>query len=755
MLSRWLPALLSLLIMFGALSIQSLVSSAPADNSWLARVNALWYDLRFQLLPPQRAPSVPIVIVDLDELTQQREGRWPWNRAKVAQLVEALRAHGTALIGFDVVFSEPGGNAALEVLEHLQLREHKTNESWQPDWLPTLEKIAPELDGDALFAAYLNTDTVLGFFFHNDGGNVGALPPAPIVIPADSPAPRLLSMNNYTANLPELTFSAPSSGLIVAVPDGDGIVRRMPLMMRYEDGIYNALSLEMVRIALGAPWVRLNMDAPPSGEPILTGIRIGNALEVPVDEQGQLLVPYRGRGGSFPTLSATQVLQGDAPAHELARLDGAIVLIGTSALGLADLRTTPLHTAYPGVEVHANLIDTMLYAFLQQSGQLSEAQNRGLSPFYVTPDWAAGAIALQILLFGFLLMGLLPKRSPRSMLFLSLGSLLALVGINLGLWQFAHLALPVALPLFSTLLIAATYSLFGYFLTTRQKTQIQNLFGEYVPAQHVEQMLNHPEAISMAGEHKEMTVLFADIRNFTAISESLSPTELKSVLNRYLSAITEVIFRYQGTIDKYVGDMVMAFWNAPLDDPKHAQHAVEAALAMQRRAQALRAEFAQEGLPEFYIGIGINTGPMNVGDMGSVYRRAYTVLGDAVNLAARLESLTAFYHVPILVSDSTRAQTNDITYRTIDHVQVKGRNQALLISQPMDIQKDDKVSQSLVQHYEQAFAAYQAGQLEQAKQQFHALSEQMPDDAIYQLYMQRLAQEPSEPWSAVFVHDSK
>lgn len=753
MTHRWLPALISLLIICGALVTQTMVPSAPTDNSWLARVNALWYDFRFQLLPPQRAATVPIVIVDLDELTLQREGRWPWNRAKVADLVAALRAQGAALIGFDVVFSEPGGNAMEEVLGVLTQSASSAEKKAVDQWISKLEQLSPQFDGDALFAQQLDSDTVLGFFLHNDGGNAGKLPPAPILIQDNKPQPALLTMQNYTANLEELTAFAAASGLVVALPDGDGIVRRMPLMMRHEDGIYNALSLEMVRIALGAPWVRMQLDSSQSDRPILTGIQIGQQLQVPVDEQGQVLVPYRGRAGAFPTLSATQVLRGDAPEQELAGLKGAIVLIGTSALGLADLRTTPLQTAYPGVEVHANLIDTMLYAYVQQSDPGSIADQQ--SPFYLTPDWSAGAVAVQIVLFAVLLMLLLPRRSPRTVILISLASVGLLIAFNLGLWQFWHWALPVALPLLSTLLVAATYGIFGYFSITRQKAQIQSLFGAYVPTQHVELMLSQPEAVSLAGEQKEMTVLFADIRNFTAISESLSPTELKSVLNRYLSAITEVIFNHQGTIDKYVGDMVMAFWNAPLDDPEHAQHGVQAALAMQRRARALRAEFAQEGLPQFHIGIGLNTGFMNVGDMGSVYRRAYTVLGDAVNLAARLESLTSFYQVPILVSDSTRAQTQDIPYRTIDRVRVKGRKAALLISEPLDCPGNGKVSQSQLQSYEQAFDAYQAGRWDEAKARFEQLSASHPEEYLYQLYVQRLVHPPQCGPGAVHIHDSK
>src|SRR5690625_3124161 len=384
-------------IVVAALLLQFFVSSTPHSGTWLARVNALWYDLRFQLLPPERTPLMPIVIIDLDEFTQQREGRWPWDRAKVAQLVEALRGQGTALIGFDVVFSEPGGNAAQTVREQLQAqttnKNHKNNAGTELELgqrgevgategtddlntlanevdlqalLQQLDVLSPQLDGDAVFAQHFGPDTVLCLFLHNDRARAGQLPPAPLLLDNQAPAPDLLQMNDYTANLAQLNFAMPASGFVVAIPDGDGIVRRMPLVMRHQNEVYNALSVEIVRLAIGAPWTRLQTQKINDAEVVLTGVNFGNWLKVPVDTHGQMLVPYRGRAGSFPTVSATRLLQGDAAPKDLEALQGAIALIGTSALGLADLRTTPLQTSYPGVEVHANVIDTMLHAFVHQ-----------------------------------------------------------------------------------------------------------------------------------------------------------------------------------------------------------------------------------------------------------------------------------------------------------------------------------------------------------------------------------------------------
>lgn len=741
--SRTTLMVLGLAAMLLIIGLSLLSHDDPSRNTPLTRLNAVWYDLRFQLFPPQRDAQVPIIIVDLDEATQQREGRWPWDRRKVARLIHTLQDYGTALIGFDVVFSEPTVNPVQQLLDTAKL--------------PTpvqgiLTPLIDSFDGDKAMADALGDNTVLGYFLHADGGKVGTLPPAFLELSeAAAKASTVISMPDYTANLSSLTNHALASGFVVARPDADGIVRRMPLVMRHGTGMYTSLSLELVRLAVGATWVRLGQDTR-DGRTAATHVQIGKHLRVPLDEYGNVLVPYRGPAGSFMTVSATGVLRGDAPVQQLEALNGAIVLVGTSALGLSDLRTIPLQTSYPGVEVHANVIDTMLTAALPGTSDHA-------SPFYVRPDWAAGATLSLLIVVGLLLALALPGRTPPAMLALTAFCLVLVVGINVMLWHVWHVALPVALQLLMVFVVGGINVAGGYVATNRQKRAIQTLFGEYVPAGHVARMIADPGAVSLEGEQRMMTVLFADVRNFTALSESLSATELKAMLNRYLSAITAVIFEHQGTIDKYVGDLVMAFWNAPLNDPHHAQHAVQAALAMQARMTLLRQEFGNEGLPVFHIGIGVNTGMMNVGDMGSEYRRAYTVLGDAVNLASRLESLTDFYQVPILVSDTTRAHAPGILYRTVDRVRVKGRRQALDISQPIDPAVDGhKAQNGLVEKYQHALTQYRHKRWEQARPAFAALAQSDPKDALYRLYLNRMSidlQTLPEHWDAVHQHEAK
>ncbi|NYT63322.1 adenylate/guanylate cyclase domain-containing protein [Alcaligenaceae bacterium] len=729
----------SLVLLASCILFQIVAVSTPSRSAVPNRVDALLYDWRFQLLPPQRDAIIPLVVVDLDEFTQQREGRWPWDRAKVAELLDALRARGAALVGLDVVFSEPGPNPVQSMLAAPDLSDAARTE---------LGGMADRYDGDAALARSLSNDTVLGYFLHAEGVRTGELPFSFLELAQDAVPLSLPNMPDYTSNLDILTGHAPSAGFITAIPDDDGIVRRAPLVMRHGDGVYASLTLEMARLALGAPWVRLSTVAS-AGQKLVTGVHIGKQAWAPLDSAGNMLVPYRGGGGSYPYISATRVLRGDASASELAVLKGAMVLVGTSALGLADLRTIPLQTAYPGVEVHVNVLDTLLQAAL------------GHDVFYYRPDWEPAATLSLLLVSGLALTLLLAGRSPAAMLGLSVAWLFLTIGINFAFWHYGRMALPLSMQVLVVVLLASFNIAVGYLRANRQKREIQGMFGQYVPPDHVERMLAHPELASWQGEHKEMTVLFADIRDFTAMSESLSPVQLKSLLNRYLTAMTAIIFEERGTIDKYVGDMIMAFWNAPLDDPDHAAHAVAAALRMQERMQALATEFQADGLPAFAIGIGVSTGMMNVGDMGSSYRRAYTVLGDSVNLGARLEGVTRYYQTPILVSEATRAQAPGFLYRPVDLIRVKGRQESVHVSQPLCISDNAEAAhKENIRLFEKALADYRERRWNSAALILQELCDKDPQQrSLYAIYLERMSvqvlQDLPLQWAGVYDHETK
>lgn len=702
----------------------------------MEQLDTLLYDWRFRMLPPSRPEGpVPVVVVDIDERSIQREGRWPWGRDKVMTLVQALEKQGVSLIGFDVVFSEAETNPADRVL---------TAEGLSPALREELLRRRSSFDNDARFAGVVSSRTVLGYFLHADGVRVGKLPQPFLELDPDDDSWRVMSLPDYTGNLPSLMDKALSAGFVTTLPDRDGVIRRSPLILRHGDALYTSLALELARLYLKAPFIGLQTASCMNGLTCIERIQVGNNM-VRTDENGAALVPYKGGRKSFTYLSASKVMHDELPAGIL---DGAIVLVGTSALGLADLRTTPLETFYPGVEVHANLLD----AILQSTG--------GNSPFDYRPDWAPGATFVLLLVSGLMLALLLPRLEPGFMLLVSGGWLVVLVLGNFAMWSAAGFDLPLAALLVMAALIALFNIAFGFLKANYQKREIKAMFGQYVPPAHVEQMLAHPESASLEGESREMTVLFSDIRNFTTISEGLSAQALKQMLNRFFTPITQVIFDNNGTIDKYVGDMVMAFWNAPLQDQRHAYNAILTALAMQKKVDELRDEFVAAGLPEVNIGIGINTGLMNVGDMGSEFRRAYTVLGDAVNLGSRLESVTKFYGLKILVGESTYAQAPEFLYRRVDRIIVKGKHEPITVYEPVCLLADASSSRKeRVGRFNEAVGYYFAQQWDAAEEVLRELLAQDPERKLYQMYIERIAQlrkaDMTVAWSGVYEHVSK
>jgi adenylate cyclase len=428
---------------------------------------------------------------------------------------------------------------------------------------------------------------------------------------------------------------------------------------------------------------------------------------------------------------------------DLTQLEGAIVLVGTSAIGLADLRTTPVGNQYPGVEVHANIIRSLL------SGK-----------FPYRPEWEAG-LTLSILVFlGGLLSIWLPKLGPVAAIFLSVLTLAIIVGGNFYLWHVYRLDLPVASTCLLILVLTLLNLAYGYLRENASKRLLKGMFNQYVPQAHIDRMLEDPEAYQFAGDSKELTVLFADIRSFTTISEHLSAADLKAMLNQYFTPITKIIFDHEGTIDKYVGDMVMAFWGAPLDDKQHAHNGILSAIEMQKATLKLSKAFMARGLPEIKIGIGLNTGIMNVGDMGSSYRRAYTVLGDAVNLGSRLESITKFYGAEILVGERTAQLCPEIAFSFIDRIQVKGKDEPTAVYKPLGLKSEiTQQTQEELSDFTQAYTYYLKQSWGLAIDLFKKLQVDYPGSTIYQIYLDRIEnvkQQPvSQKWDGVFRHTSK
>ncbi|QWF71895.1 adenylate/guanylate cyclase domain-containing protein [Methylomonas paludis] len=700
----------------------------------LQRLDQLGYDLRLRAtLPNSQDPR--IVIVDIDEKSLSALGHWPWPRPRLAQLVDTLFDHyQVRLLAFDVVFAEADNTSPLAALDELARQTLAANQPFQT----ALTKLRPQLDYDAIFAASLkNRPVILSFFTSREITRhpEQALPGAW----ADSRdwafAGQLPDAAGFGGNLALVQQAAADGGYFNnPLVDSDGVFRRIPLLSRYQGQIYPALSLAIYRRLLGAP-----LPAFSSAGSNLTALRLQQQV-IPTAADSSVLVPYRGRYPSFAYYAASDVLAGTIADSQL---KGKIVLVGSTAAGLMDLRSTPVQNVFPGVEIQANILSGLLDQQLK----------------YV-PDFLPGLEALQILLIGLLSLMLFRDASPLANAGRWLLLLAGLIGGNLYFWQIQHWDCLPASPLVLLTLLFANQAVCAYISTTERKNRLSRWFGLYVAPELVAQMQESGRQYSLSGQSRELSVLFADVRGFTGIAETMPPAELCELINQIFSPLTRAIHHQHGTIDKYIGDAVMAFWGAPLSDPHHARHAIAAALDMIALLPALNDQFNQRGWPAIDIGIGLNTGKMSVGNMGSDFRIAYTVMGDAVNLAARLQGLTGSYGAAIIVSAATRQQAPEFIYRELDTVTVKGKQIPITLYQPLCSleQATPQLLQQLnqldtaLQHYRQANWAA-------AEQIFTNLQNQNPGDKLYSLYRQRISHfrthPPAPNWSGVFVWEVK
>jgi adenylate cyclase len=710
---------------------------------FVTRFDHLLYDTRLRLTAPGGVDD-RIVILDIDErsLATPELGRWPWGRDVQAGLVRRLfEKYGVALVAFDVVNGERDRSSGLPVLERLATGELKDVREFQE----ALERVRPQLDHDGVFAATIKgRPVVLGFYFTNPETEAnGSLPAA--VLDRSVFRGRGVQFARYTgfgANLPEFQAAALAAGHFTPLVDEDGIIRRVPMLAEYKGQYYEPLSLAVFRAFTGAAKVEAGFAPERSlsrGYAGLEWLEVGTR-RIPVDENAAALVPYRGGARSFPYVSLADVHLDKVPIE---RLKGRIALVGTSAPGLVDLRATPVGRVYPGVEIHANLIAGMLDGTIKQR-----------------PPYVTGAEVILLLLFGVALAVLLPLLSPlRATLAFVLG-LALMTGLNFTAWTLADIALPLAAGLLMVIALFALNMSYGYFVETRSKRQFTELFGQYVPPELVDEMARDPAKYSMEGKNEVLTVLFTDIRGFTSIAEGLDPKALAAFLNEFLTAMSLVIRNHRGTLDKYMGDAIMAFWGAPVADPQHASHALAAALAMQAELARLNPAFEARGWKEIKIGVGLNTGPMNVGDMGSRLRKAYTVMGDAVNLASRVEGLTKVYGAPIIVGQATKEAVTGIVFRELDRVRVKGKDASVAIFEPLG--PENEVGKERVEElklWSQALKLYRARNWDQAELILFNLTRLYPGAPLYSLYADRVAryrhESPGAGWDGVTSFETK
>ncbi len=664
----------SLLIVFGLISTLLLVFD-QADQNFevfgnkisfdLGFVDALErkaYDLRINL-SAREATHNTVIIIDIDEESLLAEGQWPWRRAKVADLVNKLfDEYAIETLGFDAVFAEPENSFSRDQIERAI-----------NDDTVTLESLEAE-SGDAQFAAALDgRSIVMGIVFEPPSAerdlpeSVGVLP-APLFTDDDEESKRLISeigalpAGRYSANLKMFQDASITAGFFsILLQDPDGIIRRVGLLNKYNDRLYGSLSLKLIETYFYDELKPVFADQEYSTDDYNSFEAIELiALEdpLPLDENAGVYVPYAKPGEGFEYVSATEILQGTYEGD----ISGAIAILGASAAGLVDRRSTPVAPALSGVEIHANVVAGIL-----DGG------------FRVKPGWAIAANIIGLLLVGLILSVLFPYLSALSSAIVFVVCVIATIWGNWYMWTEENLIMAVAPAVFLITFLYVMTTVVGFFMESAARRVTQKMFGLYVPPEVVAEMSDTEDIFSQKPERKFMTVLFTDIRNFTTHSESMTPEDLAEWLNDFLTPMTTIIHEHKGAIDKYMGDAIMAFWGAPLDDEKHAEHATDAAKAMIDYLDTLNAHYRTKGWPEIEIGIGLNTGDMSVGNMGSEFRMAYTVVGDAVNLGSRLEGLTKQYGVPIIVSEFTKDVVSNYEFERLDHVKVKGKSEGVTI----------------------------------------------------------------------------
>jgi adenylate cyclase len=717
----------------------ALVPLRIADPLPIEELRLRTFDL-FQVMRPRVQTMRPVVIADIDEASLKEIGQWPWPRTVIADLVTRLRAYGAAAVGFDVVFAEPD-----------RMSPAVAAGSFRGLDAQTLEKLA----------ALPSNDTVFGEAIKKAGGIVvgeaGAATAAArndgeatlqtgFAIRGPDPRPFLVTFPGLLRNVAPIEQAAAGRGLFSINPERDGIVRRVPVVMDAQGGLVPSLTMEMLRVVSRAGAILIRTDQ--------TGVRAVAVpgLEVPTDQNGQLWVHFN-KHDPARYVSVIDILNGTAPAD---RFRGRLVLVGTSAVGLLDIKTTPVEPAMPGVEVHAQILENVLTKSLLAS-----------------PGYAIGGEIVAAVVFGLAIIIAAPMLPAGIVVALGAILIAGLIGISWYFFVEHHLLIDFTYPLISCWLIYLVLTFVNYFREQQQRQQIRSAFGFYLSPPLVEQLARSPEKLVLGGEERRMTILFSDVRGFTTISEHYKddPQGLTHLMNRFLTPLTNAIIERKGTIDKYIGDAIMAFWNAPVDDGEHEANACDAALEMLARAEVLNGELKREAeasggvyMP-LRIGIGLNSGPCVVGNMGSDFRFNYSVLGDTVNLASRLESRTKDYRLSLVIGSRTaeRAQEKFATME-IDLIQVKGKKQPELVFTVLgraELAEDPRCNE-LRDFNTQMLAAYRKQQWDDAErliERCRKLAGGFGVDGLYEMYTERIAVYRADPpppdWTGVYEAESK
>ncbi len=711
----------------GILTLAAVLVGLAGNSPVLYRLSSLVFDF-YQNLKPRPEAGAPIVIVDIDEASMRQVGQWPWPRSEIAQIVNQLGQLGAATVAFDVLFAEPDRTSLGTAAATLVRAGAKVD---LPADLP---------DNDQLLAqAFSQNAVTAGFVLTNENQNDLPNAKAGFAFAGADPQSYLITFTGGLGNLPILTDAATGLGFYSFPPSPDGIVRVVPLLGRTHDKLYPALSIEALRTALGASSFVIRATGASgeadTGRPAMTALKVGN-FEVPTGPAGEFRIYFSGMP-NMPRISAAEFLDPAKAATHADQIAGSIVLVGTSAVGLRDLVATPRAASLPGVEVHAEIIDQIL------SGA-----------FLTRPDWAPGAeIALAVALT-LALLAIVLSFGP---LLGAIGALVVIGAVLATSWfAFANgkLVLDPILPSISVLSVYLVVTALLLLLTDRERQFVRRAFAFYLAPAMVERLAEDPEALSLGGETREITILFSDIRSFTSLSEKMDPQQITGLLNRFLTPMTDALLQSGATIDKYIGDAIMAFWNAPLTTPNHPRQACLAMLAMFEALEELN-KHEEEPIK---IGVGLNTGLCCVGNLGSEQRFNYSAIGDSVNVAARVESLTKQYGLATLITENTSVHASDLALLEADLVRVVGRSEPVAI---FTLLGDDAFARTdefhtLFAAHSLMIANYRAAKFAEAAEAAAAVRKIAPPSlhAFYDVYAERIAtlkeNPPPSDWDGVF-----
>ncbi|MDS1314446.1 CHASE2 domain-containing protein [Aliarcobacter butzleri] len=664
-----------------------------------------------------------VVIVDIDETSIKSLGQWPWSRDILAKILENLTLSNVGIVGLDIVFAEEDRTSPHKILQDLKI----------------YKKDVPNYDLE--FANVVeNSPVILGYQFDlvkkdNTNAKVPQIPA--IFIEKDKPQDKnyLIEAYNTILNIPQIQDKAYSSGFFNNIPDDTGIIRSVPLIISYDDIIYPSLALEVIRVINDTQKVVVQYDENGISNIVLDDISI------PTDRYGRMLINFRGPERSFKYISAIDIYNNSFDKSEI---DGKIVLIGTSAAGLFDLRATPFDSIFPGVEVHANIIDNIL-----------------IQDFIYKASWLDGANILIIFVLSIIVVMLTTYTTfwANPIIFLSFSISYLFLVYNL-LFDYG-IVLNILFPIATVLIASIMTTLFDYFYNIKKEEAIKAKFASKVSKNVMDDILKNIDKNEFSAKSKEVTIFFSDIRGFTNISEKLDAKELISFLNRYMQPMSEIIIKYQGTIDKFIGDAIMAYWNAPIDIKNHCDLALKASLEQLEVLAKLNVELQKENLPKIDIGIGLNTGTVIVGEMGSSLRSDYTVIGDTINLGSRVESLCKYYDSKLNISNFTKDKLQEkYIFRFLDLVKVKGKNEPVEIWQVLGKGESNESLKEELDLYHKAIEFYKNSDFINALEIFESLenNENKTNKNIYKIYITRCKEfikTPPKNFDGVYEHTTK